>query len=551
MLDAEVRARIEAWRDDDPDDVTIAQTKTLLAAADAGDEGAVSTLTSAFGEFLEFGTAGLRGEIGPGPSRMNRAVVSRAAAGLARYLLDHHATSAVVGYDARHRSLDFALDTAEVMAGAGLRVFVMPTTLPTPVLAYAISALEVGAGVMVTASHNPPQDNGYKVYLGDGSQIVPPADAQIASCIAAVDSVKMLVRSSEFTLLTHDVVDGYVNAAASIVAPDAPRALRVVSTSLHGVGHETWMAAMRAAGFRVPSVVLSQAAPDPDFPTVAFPNPEEPGAADLLLAHATSERADLAIAHDPDADRCAAGVYDPAIDGWRLLTGDELGSLLAWWTVERTRRFQLAPPTGVMACSIVSSTLLLRIAEAAGLTARQTLTGFKWIGRVPALEFGYEEALGYCVAPSIAADKDGVTAGLRIVEMAASLKAEGRTLLGALDDIYRAFGLHATTQLSVRMSDPEAIRAAVQQLRALPPTELAGRAVVGVDDMAAGIDGLPPTDGVRLRLIDGHVIVRPSGTEPKLKCYLEFVTPWTPTAGAHASGVLDATKAELRVALGL
>ena len=437
------------------------------------------------------------------------------------------------------------------MAGAGIRCYVMPTVAPTPLLAYAIRALEVDAGVMVTASHNPPQDNGYKVYLGDGSQIVPPADADIAACIDDVPSVTSIPRGEAFTMLTHDIIDAYVNAVASIVAPDAPRALRVVSTSLHGVGHNVWMAAMRAAGFRIPSVVLAQAEPDPDFPTVAFPNPEEAGAADLLLEHAASERADLAIAHDPDADRCAAGVFDPSIDAWRLLTGDELGSLLAWWTVERTRRFGLPAPTGVMACSIVSSTLLLRIAAAAGLQAQQTLTGFKWIGRVPNLCFGYEEALGYCVEPDLVADKDGITAGLRIVEMAASLHAEGRTLLDALDAIYAQHGVHATSQLSIRMDDVSGIRAAVQRLREQPPAALAGRPVLGVDDLAMGVDGLPPTDGIRLRFADGHVIVRPSGTEPKLKCYLECITPFDVDANARAKATLAATTSDLRTALGL
>ncbi len=551
MLDAELRARVVEWSNDDPDDITVTQLDALLVAADAGDANAIAELVSAFGPFLEFGTAGLRGAIGPGPSRMNRAVVSRAAAGLGTYLVANDATSAVVGYDARHRSLDFALDTAEVLAGAGIHSYVMPTTLPTPLVAFAIRALEVDAGIMVTASHNPPQDNGYKVYLGDGSQIVPPADAQISGCIELVDSVMGLPRSDDFTMLTHDIVDAYVNAAASIVDPAAPRSIRVVSTSLHGVGHETWMAAMRAAGFRLPSVVLEQAVPDPDFPTVAFPNPEEPGAADMLLAHALAEAADIAIAHDPDADRCAAGIVDPALGSWRLLTGDELGSLLAWWTIERAHRFELPAPTGVMACSIVSSTLLMRIAQAAGLHAQQTLTGFKWIGRVPDLEFGYEEALGYCVAPDIAADKDGITAGLRIVEMAATLKAEGRSLLDALEAIYAEHGLHATSQLSVRMSDPAAIRGAVQRLREQPPTALAGRTVIGVDDMSLGIEGLLPTEGIRLRLADGHVIVRASGTEPKLKCYLEFITPWAPNARMWAAQVMEATKADLKVAMGL
>lgn len=551
MLDAALRERVLQWQADDPDERTVVRTGELLAAADAGDVDAAAELADAFGAFLEFGTAGLRGAMGPGPARMNRAVVSRAAAGLAAYLRVQHASSAVIGYDARHHSLEFALDTAEILSGAGITAYVMPTALPTPLLAFAIRALGTDAGVMVTASHNPKQDNGYKVYLGDGSQIVPPADADIAAAISAIGSTRELMRSADFIMLTHDVVDQYVNEAASVVSPEAPRVIRVVSTSLHGVGHEVWMAAMRAAGFRIPSVVLSQAAPDPEFPTVVYPNPEESGTADLLLAHAAAERADLAIAHDPDADRCAAGVFDPSIGAWRLLSGDELGSLLAWWTIERTKRFGLPAPSGVLACSIVSSTLLLRIARADGLRATQTLTGFKWIGRVPELEFGYEEALGYCVAPQIAADKDGITAALRVVEMAATLKAEGWTLLDALHSLYAKHGLHATRQLSIRMANLTDIRDAVARLRQAPPAVLAGRAVIGVDDLALGVDGLPATDGVRLRLADGHVIVRPSGTEPKLKCYLELVIPYDDGAAARAAALLERTGNELRAALGL
>ena len=548
MLDPDLLRRIQTWRNDDPDAVTVAQTDELLALATTGDAAAIAELRSAFGDFLEFGTAGLRGAIGPGPSRMNRAVVSRAAAGLGAYLRANHGTRAVVGYDARHRSVDFAIDTCEVLEGAGIRTSLLPGALPTPLLAYAVKALAVDAGVMVTASHNPPQDNGYKVYLGDGSQIVSPADRDIATAIDRVTTVSDVPRSPAFEILTADIVDSYVNAAASLVAPHAPRELRVVSTSLHGVGHDTWMAAMHAAGFRVPSVVLAQAEPDPDFPTVAFPNPEEAGAADLLLAQAAAEGADVAIAHDPDADRCAAGVFDPSINAWRLLTGDELGALLGWWTIERARRFDLPEPDGVFACSIVSSTLLLKIANAHGLRATQTLTGFKWIGRVPELAFGYEEALGYCVSPHITADKDGITAALRVAEMAATLKAEGVTLLDALDAIYATHGRHATTQLSVRMQDVAMIKAAVQRLREHPPTELASRRVIGVDDLAQGINGLPPTDGIRLRFDDGHVIVRPSGTEPKLKCYLEYIGH---VDAAAAAEVLAQTKHALQTALGL
>ena len=548
MLDAALRARIVAWCDDDPDQLTVVQTDELLQRADSGDATAVAALESAFGPLLEFGTAGLRGEIGPGPARMNRAVVSRAAAGLASYLVQRGGTRAVVGYDARHRSIDFALDTCEILQAAGIDAHLLPTTLPTPLLAYAVKALAFDAGVMVTASHNPAADNGYKVYLGDGSQIIPPADVDIAAEIRRVSTVKDLPRSADFEVLSHDIVDAYVNAAASIVAPNAPRDIRVASTSLHGVGHDTWMAAMRAAGFRLPSVVLSQAEPDPDFPTVAFPNPEEAGAADLLLQHAKEVGADIAIAHDPDADRCAVGLVDPRIQSWRLLGGDELGVLLGWWTIERARRFELPEPTGSFACSIVSSTLLLRIAEARGLKAVQTLTGFKWIGRVPELVYGYEEALGYCVAPNIAADKDGITAALRVAEMAAALKAAGLTLIDALEAVYAEFGRHATQPMSIRMDSPQLIAAAVQRLRANPPVELAGRAITAIDDLTIGLDGLPPTDGIRLRMSDGQVIVRPSGTEPKLKCYLEYVSHDDADSAAQ---VLARTKYALQAALGV
>ena len=548
MADDPLLRRAADWLAQDPDPRTAAALRALLEAAAREDGAAAAELADAFSTDLAFGTAGLRGRLGPGSNRMNRVVVTRAAAGLARYLRDRGGRSVVIGYDARHSSDVFARDTAQVMAGAGIATMVLPQALPTPVLAFGIRFFGASAGVMVTASHNPPQDNGYKVYLGDGSQIVPPADTEIANAIAAVGRTTDIPRSADFEALSHDLVDAYVNAAASLIAPAAPRDLRVVSTSLHGVGHEVWVAAMRAAGYRVPSVVLSQAEPDPDFPTVAFPNPEEAGAADLLLQQAAVTGADVAIAHDPDADRCAAGVLDPQTNAWRLLTGDELGTLLGWWSIERARRFDLPEPNGVFACSIVSSTLLLKIARAHGITATQTLTGFKWIGRVDGLDYGYEEALGYCVAPQLVADKDGITAALRVVEMAATLKAAGRTLLDALDDIYAQHGRHATAQLSVRMTEIEAIKAAVQRLREHPPTELAGRAVVAVDDLAKGVDGLPPTDGVRLRMHDGQVIVRPSGTEPKLKCYLEYIAR---VDAATANTVLAQTKHALQTTLGL
>lgn len=545
MLDATLRSHVLAWRNDDPDRQTVEQTDLLLSRADAGDAAAAAEIASAFGPLLGFGTAGLRGAIGPGPSRMNRAVVSRAAAGLAAYLIRHEGRRAVIGYDARHRSRDFAIDTCEILQAAGIRAHMLPTALPTPVLAYAVKALGADAGVMVTASHNPASDNGYKVYLGDGRQIAAPVDADIAVEMGRVTSVAAIARKSDFDVLTHDIVDAYVNDVASLVAPAAPRELRVVSTSLHGVGHETWMATMRAAGFRLPSVVLEQAAPDPDFPTVAYPNPEEAGAADAVLRLARESGADLAIAHDPDADRCAAGVLDPH-RGWRLLTGDELGVLLGWWTFERARIFDLPAPHGVLVSSIASSTMLMKLAAGYDVIGKQTLTGFKWIGRVPGILYGYEEALGYCVAPQIVADKDGIAAAIRTVEMAAALKARGETLLDALDSLYGRFGRHSTAQLSIRMPSTSATSAVIDGFRERPPVALAGHAVIGVEDLASGLDGLPPAQGLRLRFADGHVLVRPSGTEPKLKCYIELVSAYDAKTGTQATEALHAVVAELQ-----
>ncbi len=516
--------RARAWLADDPDPDTRAALDRLLDAAGSGDEGAAVELLDAFTGRLEFGTAGLRGAIGPGPNRMNRAVVSCAAAGLATYVNARGGGSVVIGYDARHKSDAFARDTAEVMEGAGIHALVLPRPLPTPVLAYAIRHLGCAAGVMVTASHNPPQDNGYKVYLGDGTQIVPPADTEISACIDAVGAVRDLPRGDGWETLDDAVLDAYLAEVAALVPADAPRDVAIAYTPMHGVGGEVVLAALAAAGFAAPRVVAAQFRPDPDFPTVSFPNPEEPGAMDLALEEGLDSDADVVIANDPDADRCAAAVptKDRGAGGgpaYRMLRGDEVGWLLGWWMHERGA-------TGTYANSIVSSSLLSRMAAAYGLEHEETLTGFKWIGRIPGLAFGYEEALGYCVDPSRVADKDGVSAALRIVEMVATLKAAGRTVHDVLDDLAIAHGLHATDQLSVRVTDLSVISDAMTRLRSAPPTEIAGLAVEAFEDLERGGDGLPPTDGVRLRLAEGtRVIVRPSGTEPKLKCYLEVVVP--------------------------
>ncbi|WP_148571081.1 phospho-sugar mutase [Nocardioides caldifontis] len=513
--------RARAWAAEDPDEQTRAELEALVAAAEAEPEGqAAADLAERFSGTLEFGTAGLRGALGAGPMRMNRVVVTRAAAGLAAYLRAQGAgdgDAVVIGYDARHNSDVFARDTAEVVTGAGLRALVLPRPLPTPVLAFAIRHLGCVAGVMVTASHNPPQDNGYKVYLGDGSQIVPPADSGIAAEIEAVGALADVPRGAGGEVLGEELLEAYLDAVASLPDPAGPRDVRVVYTPMHGVGGTTLVEALRRAGFPAPHVVPAQADPDPDFPTVGFPNPEEPGAMDLAMALAAEVDADLVVANDPDADRCAVAV--PDLHGWRMLRGDEVGALLGDFLLRQGKE-------GVYAASIVSSSLLGRMAVSRGRAYAETLTGFKWIARVDGLAFGYEEALGYCVAPDQVRDKDGVSAALRVVELAALLKAEGRTLTDRLDEIAAEHGVHATDQLSVRVTDLAVIREAMATLRSQPPVELGGLAVEEVEDLTQGTASLPPTDGLRYRLAEGaRVVVRPSGTEPKLKCYLEVVVP--------------------------
>ncbi|MGW2694713.1 phospho-sugar mutase [Streptomyces sp. NPDC001296] len=540
----ELIARAQAWLAEDPD----AETREELAKLiDAGDH---AELAARFGGTLQFGTAGLRGELGAGPMRMNRSVVIRAAAGLAAYLKSKGQGDGlvVIGYDARHKSADFARDTAAVMTGAGLRAAVLPRPLPTPVLAFAIRHLGAVAGVEVTASHNPPRDNGYKVYLGDGSQIVPPADAEIAAEIDAVTTLTAVPRpESGWEVLDDSVLDAYLARTDAVLSDGSPRTARTVYTAMHGVGKDVLLAAFARAGFPAPVLVAEQAEPDPDFPTVAFPNPEEPGAMDLAFAQARATDPDLVIANDPDADRCAVAVKDGA--DWRMLRGDEVGALLATHLVHRG-------VSGTFAESIVSSSLLGRIAEKAGLPYEETLTGFKWIARVDGLRYGYEEALGYCVDPDGVRDKDGITAALLITELASQLKSEGRTLLDLLDDLAVEHGLHATDQLSVRVEDLSVIANAMRRLREEPPTRLAGLPVTRSEDLTKGTDKLPPTDGLRYTLDGARVVVRPSGTEPKLKCYLEVVVPVgshadLPGARAQAAERLAAIKRDLSEAAGI
>ncbi len=549
MTDLLVAARL--WLDDDPDPTTRAELSAVLQRVEDGDTAARDDLADRFAGTLEFGTAGLRGAVAAGPNRMNRAVVIRAAAGLTAYLLrEHPAPRVVIGYDARHRSLDFARDTAAVVTAAGGEALLLPSALPTPVLAFAVRHLGAHAGVMVTASHNPAQDNGYKVYLGDGSQIVPPADRDIAAHIAAVTGVRDVPRvPSGWHLLGDDVLDAYLRAAAGVIDPHSPRDLVVVHTSLHGVGGDVVGAAFERAGFAPPWQVASQARPDPDFPTVAFPNPEEPGAIDAALGLAAERAADLVVASDPDADRCAVAVPDR--DGvWRMLTGDEVGALLGTHLIQRG-----VDDDAVFARSIVSGRLLAAIARAAGVRSVETLTGFKWIARVPGLRYGYEEALGYCVDPGSVRDKDGVSAALLVAEMAAGAKALGRSLLDVLDELALAHGLHLTGQHAVRVDDLTQITTAMTRLRDSSPA-LGGLDVTACTDLADGGAGLPPTDGLRYDLADGsRVVVRPSGTEPKLKAYLEVVVPVVGDDLAGAHGLARARMQRLRgavaVAVGL
>lgn len=596
--------QVRTWIADDPDPSTATELGALLDSATstgAAAEDALAELADRFSGPLTFGTAGLRGRLGGGPHRMNRAVVIRAAAGLVSYLTavlgpEEHPV-VVIGYDARHGSADFAGDTADVVAATGGRAWLLPGPLPTPVLAYAVRVLAADAGVMVTASHNPPEDNGYKVYLGgrvvtgagQGAQIVPPHDEEIAARIAAVTSVAAVPRSAADaeraggfrTELADEIVEGYLARAAGQPYraephrhPDQPyihptertdvasapeRDLRIVHTAMHGVGGALALAALRRAGFADIHAVPEQADPDPGFPTVTFPNPEEPGALDLALEQARKAEADLVIANDPDADRCSAAIPDPtAAGGWRQLTGDEVGALLG---EDAARRLTSAQDTvdqrSVLASSIVSSRLLAAIAAAHGLEHRATLTGFKWISRVPHLAYGYEEALGYCTDPEAVRDKDGISAAVRLARLTARLRAEDRDLQSLLDELAIAHGVHATTPVTVRVQDLADIPRLMDRLRTAPPQTLAGSAVVDRTDLSEGSADLPPTDALVWTTEAGdRVIVRPSGTEPKLKCYLEVIEP---VAGAgdlarsraRAADRLERLRAEVSAAVSL
>ncbi|CBT75050.1 MULTISPECIES: phospho-sugar mutase [Glutamicibacter] len=554
------------WAAQDPDPQTQEELQLLIQRVTEGDALAFEDISERFSGVLEFGTAGLRAELGAGPMRMNRVVVMRTAAGIARFLSEQangqYTPKVVIGFDARFNSDVFAQDSAGVFAAAGFEVLLMPSALPTPVLAWAVREFSAEAGVMVTASHNPPRDNGYKVYVGGritdasgrGAQIVSPIDAQIASLIDHEQPVAQIPRAlSGWQVLPAIGTEGDIEAAyLASIHPiiDAPneqdaarKNLRIVVSAMHGVGGHTMRQALLNAGFPDVHMVAEQEHPDPIFPTVKFPNPEEPGAIDLSLELARKVGADLVIANDPDADRCAAAILDG--DAWRMLRGDEVGWLLGD-QVSKT-----LPEGKKLANSIVSSRMLAAIAKDAGREHEETLTGFKWISRVEDLGYGYEEALGYCVAPELVRDKDGISAGIVLADLAAQLKADGSTISVRLDELAAKHGVHVTDQLSLRFTDLAQIPVLMDKIRKNAPASLGGSDVSEVTDLSEGTEKLPATNAMVLHTFAGaRVIVRPSGTEPKLKCYLETIEPVddladVPEARKRATAQVLAIKDEL------
>ena len=549
MIPGELRGKLRAWLADDPDERDRAE---LEALAGDGSDAAAAELADRFAQTLEFGTAGLRGAVAAGPNRMNRAVVRGATAALAGWLRGRGRAMAgpgaaeagvVIGCDARHRSDEFADEAARVLAGAGIRVHLLPAQQPTPLLAFAVTHLRAAAGIMITASHNPRADNGYKLYLADGAQVIPPADAEIESAIRGLGPLAQVPLAPPASPLITQHGDEVAAAYLDLVCANSPAPpdaawLRFVYTPLHGVAGGLAMRAFEQAGFTPPDVVAAQAAPDPDFPTVAFPNPQEPGALDLALAQARRSGADLVLANDPDGDRLAVAVPDHnAATGWRILTGDQVGALLgAYLLGRRTPAGPDQPGAGhpgdgtddrLVVSTIVSSTLLSRIAAAAGAQYAQTLTGFKWIARAgdsrpgSHFVFGYEEALGYAVGDTVR-DKDGIGTALALLGLAARARSGGKSLLDAYDALEAAHGVHLTAQVSVGTAAPVDVMA---RLRAAAPPELGGAQVVAITDLTGGTWDLPSADVLSYQLAGARAVIRPSGTEPKIKAYFEVVEP--------------------------
>jgi len=536
VISADLKQEVIDWIKHDPDPKTAKQLQQWL------DEDNLEKLTQSFNGFLQFGTAGLRGPIGPGPSCMNRAVVSRAASGIATFMKKHGLKSAVIGRDARHGSAEFAKDSAEILAGAGFKTYVLPRELPTPVLAFAVNKLKADVGIMVTASHNPAIDNGYKVYLGGvvngvnfhGSQIISPIDTEISDFISK--AVLAPNRITSYETVSESVITDYINSVTAIC--QTPNQLKIVYTALHGVGAETFLQVFKKAGFADPILVREQEKPNPDFPTTPFPNPEESGAIDLALKYAKHEQADLVIANDPDADRCAFAINDPD-HGWRMLRGDEVGAIVGKYLIDKDRI-----NNGAFANSLVSSSLLGKMAKKAGVEFHETLTGFKWISKISNLTFGYEEALGYCIDPKLVNDKDGISVGLLIAQIAGELRDAGISLSDYLNLIGDEYGFHKTDQISIRVSDLSFISTLLNKFVANPPASLTGSGLISSEDLSKS--KTMPTPGIRCYYNDGiRVIVRPSGTEPKLKCYIEVVS------GSKADSQLrcDLIKKELTTTL--
>jgi phosphomannomutase len=511
VIDEQFRFEILDWIANDPDSETASLLEKWLA------ENNEAELRKSFSGFLEFGTAGLRGPVRPGPSGMNRAVVGRTAAGIADFLKSRGLAKVVIGRDARHGSLEFAQESAEIFSGAGLDVCMLPRELPTPVLAFAVNELKMHCGVMVTASHNPAIDNGYKVYLGGtidgveyrGSQIIAPIDSDISKRISKVKTPSP--RGKTWEIIGEELIENYVTSCAGSLREVKPQ--KIVYTAMHGVGTKTLLSLFEQAKFSPPILVREQSEPNPDFPTVAFPNPEEPGAIDLAVKLAKSEGADLVIANDPDADRCAVAAKDLG-GNWRMLRGDELGTLLGHYISKN-----LAVADRNFATTIVSSSALKKIAVNAGAGFVETLTGFKWLSKTKNLAFGYEEAIGYCVDPGNVNDKDGISAALKIAQINSELASRGSSIFAYLDEIWNEIGYHRTEQLSIRVEEISAVSKIISSLITKQPRDIAGLSVTSFEDLSKSLN---PTQGLRIYCGESvRIIIRPSGTEPKLKTYIE------------------------------
>ena len=513
MIDEQFRLEVLDWIANDPDSETAALLSKWLSQNNEME------LRKSFSGFLEFGTAGLRGPVRPGPSGMNRAVVGRTAAGIAAFLISRGLSKVVIGRDARHGSAEFMQESAEILSGAGLDVHLLPRELPTPVLAFAVNDLKMDCGIMVTASHNPAIDNGYKVYLGGnidginfrGSQIIAPIDKEVSRLISEVSLPSP--RGSSWKIVGEDLIEHYVSTCAE--GSSEATAQKIVYTAMHGVGTQTLLSVFEASNFSTPILVEQQCKPDPDFPTVEFPNPEELGAMDLAIKLAISESADLVIANDPDADRCAVAAKDLA-GTWRTLRGDELGIILGHY-ISKTERVV----GKTFATTIVSSSALEKIAKNCGANFQETLTGFKYLSKINNLAYGYEEAIGYCVNPSNVNDKDGISAALKIAQINSELISRGSSLFAYLDEIWSEIGYHRTEQLSIRFSEISAISRVITVLLTNPPKQIVGLDVTSFEDLSKSS---APTVGLRIKCGDSaRIIIRPSGTEPKLKTYIEVI----------------------------